>query len=234
MRIEETRRFERDGILVRELVYGKTSAYLAGTEAASGIVVAHGGSAPGKHLFLDEAIELARHGHLVLAADTSMPPLGDIDADERAFAAALQVQRQSLEVLDREGATRLGFYGHSFGATQGSILSATEPRLDAIVIAAIGTGIAEWARAEGHDETYVASIDRFDPIHFVSVPGSRRLMFQAGRLDQVISLESVRALYEAAAEPKTWREYDCGHGITVDPDACRDRVLFFNALRGDA
>lgn len=228
MKIDEVGRFEHAGVLVRELRFGETAGYLAGAESTSGVVIAHGGNAPGKHLFLDEAVEIARDGHLVLAADTSMPPLGDLAADERGFTAALLVQRQSLDVLEGEGATRLGFYGHSFGGTQAAILSATEPRLAAIVVAAMGTGISDYARSQGHDEAYFEAIDRFDPIHYASVPGRRHILFQAGRLDDVIPLASVRALYDAAAEPKSWREYDCGHGITVDPAAHRDRLAFFD------
>jgi hypothetical protein len=34
-------------------------------------------------------------------------------------------------------------------------------------------------------------------------------------------------MYEAAAPPKTWREYDCGHDVDGFGAACRDRVTFF-------
>ena len=239
-------REERDGVEIAEVRYdngtgGAASAFVvrpagAGDEALPGVVIAHGGTTPKKHKpkFVDEAVELSRRGTTVLLADTSMPPLGDAAADERATVAAVLVQRRGLDVLaSAHGATRLGFYGHSFGGHQGAILAAVEPRLDAIVIAAMGSGIVDRARGEGFsDEAYLQALDRFDPVHWVRVPGRRRLLFQHGRRDEVISLAAGRELYEAAAGPKRWAEYDWGHDLPTDPAARRDRLAFFAEALG--
>jgi dipeptidyl aminopeptidase/acylaminoacyl peptidase len=227
----------RDGVAVNEVRYdngtgGTADAFLTEpadrtTRGRPGVVFAHGGSGPGKHIFLGEAIELSRRGMFVLGADTSMPPLGDAAADEAGFVAAILVQRRGLDALDSaRDVTRLGFYGHSFGGNQGATLSAVEPRLDAIVIAAMGAGVADWVRRQGFsDEEYLAASDRFDPVHFVGASRSR-LLFQHGRQDTSISLESARALYDAALEPKTWRDYDCGHGVDGHAPARADRFAF--------
>lgn len=229
----------RDGVDISEIRYdnctgGDASAFLTEPTAPSdaprrGVVVAHGGSGPGKHFFLDEAIELSRRGMIVLGADTSMPPLGDAAADEAAMVAAVLVQRRGFDVLESARAVvSFGFFGHSFGGNQGAMLSAVEPRLDAIVIAAMGAGAADWVRRQGFsDENYLAASDRFDPIHFVATPSHGHLLFQHGTQDGSVSLDSGRTLFEAATEPKTWREYDCGHGVDGHEPARSDRFAFF-------
>lgn len=194
----------------------------------AGVVIAHGGSGPGKHFYLDEAFVLAAGGVHVLAADTSFPTFGDLDADERAIRSAILTQRRGLDVLAGLGATRLGFYGHSAGATQGAILSGVDPRLDAAVLSATGTGIARWAHGlAGLGDAHLEALDRFDPRHFVARPGRRRLLVQHGSLDPVVPVEAARAMYEVAAAPKQWREYGCDHGVDVHPPARADRVAFF-------
>ena len=218
--------------VVTEIRFAGTAAYVVEPEGATaarpGIVYAHGGTGPGKHIFLWQALEVARAGFAVLLADTSLQWQGDADADRRTLMAAVETQRRALDVLEERGATRLGYFGHSLGGTQGAILSAVEPRLDAIVIGAMGTGVADWLRATGaYDETYLEQIDRLDPRHFVSIPGPRRLLFQHGRADDDVPFKAGRALYDAAAEPKRWLEYDCGHGVDGHRPALADRIAFF-------
>jgi dipeptidyl aminopeptidase/acylaminoacyl peptidase len=228
----------RDGVVVEEIRYdraagGEAEAYLVapdGTSPRRAVVIAHGGSSPKKHLFRAEGIELAQRGFLVLVPDTIMPPLGDPAADERAGIAAVCTQRRGLDVLESRGATRFGHFGHSFGGNLGAILGAVEPRLSAVVIAAMGTGLVDWMRRQGiEDEAYLAGADRFDPIHYVPVPGRRRLLFQCGLRDEVIFETQARALYDAAAEPKRWLEYDCDHAVDAFPAARADRMAFLEA-----
>jgi dipeptidyl aminopeptidase/acylaminoacyl peptidase len=230
----------RDGVAVTEIRFaaargGQVDAFVvepAGAKGArAGVVYAHGGRGPGKHLFVSQAVELARAGMTVLLADTSLPPPGDIDVDERALADAVLVQRRALDVLAEVGADWFGYFGHSFGGAHGAILSAVEPRLEAIVIAAMGTGVVEWLRADGYtDEHYLERIERLDPIHYVTVSGRRRLLFQHGRADAAIPLAAGRALFEAAAPPKQWSEHDCDHGIDAHPPALAERIAFLQEV----
>lgn len=213
---------------VEEVSFAGTTGLVAGGPSETGVVVAHGGRGPGKHFFRDEVVALAERGHLVLAPDTWLPPAGDADAELRGFEAVLDIHRQALDLLAERGATRFGFYGHSNGGTQGAAMSAREPRLVAVVIAAMGTGNVEYLRRAGFtDPDYLAAAGRLDPIHFVPALGPARL-FQYGRHDTVVGRDTAYALYEAAAEPKLWREYDCGHGVDGDPQARLDRYAFLD------
>jgi fermentation-respiration switch protein FrsA (DUF1100 family) len=228
-----------DGVDVATIRYDRgdgafADAFLVGGDAAAGVVIAHGGTGPGKHLFLAQAVELARLGAAVLLADTSFP-LGGATA-ERVEATRVQVltQRRGLDVLAGErGATRLGFYGHSAGGMQGACLAGCEPRLDAIVVAAARGGHLRWAREEGvADRAELEAFHRLDPEHYVAIPGRRRLLFQHGRADDVIPLGEGRRLFEAAAGPKSWSEHDCGHGIDGHPAARAERLGFLDEALG--
>lgn len=225
----------RHGIPIAEIRFdngagGLAEAFLVGGAADVGVVIAHGGSAPGKHIFLGEALELAARGAAVLLADTSFPVDGT--TEERVEATRVQVltQRRGLDLLVHErGATRLGFYGHSAGGAQGACLAGCEPRLDAIVVAGSRGGHVLWALDEDvADRAELDAFHRLDPEHYVALQGRRHLLFQHGRADDVIDIDAGRRLYEAAAGSKAWSEYDCGHGIDGHLPARAERLRFLD------
>jgi cephalosporin-C deacetylase-like acetyl esterase len=239
VRLDVVARHEQEGVPVCEIRFhdgagGEVEAFVVGEADRPGVVIAHGGTGPGKHIFVGEAVALANRGFVVLLADTSYPLDGT--REERVEAQRIRVltQRRGLDVLTAEyGAARLGFYGHSAGGAVGGCLAAVEPRLTAIVVAAARGGHARWARDEGiTDPAELDAFDRLDPEHFVAVPGTRELLFQFGLHDDVIPYREARALYEAAAEPKTWSEYDCGHGIDGHAPARAERLEFFERALG--
>ena len=237
LRTSVVARDEREGLPVAEIRFdngagGDAEAYVVGERDRPGIVIAHGGAAPGKHIFVGEAVELARRGFVVLLADTSFPLHGSTQERVDATRTRVLTQRRGLDVLEREyGAKAFGFYGHSAGAAQGACLSAVEVRLEAIVIAAARGGYVRWAADEGiTDPAEIRAFDRLDPEHLVALPGERELLFQYGLRDEVIPHREARLLYEAAAEPKRWSEYDCGHGIDAHPPARAERAAFFERV----
>jgi pimeloyl-ACP methyl ester carboxylesterase len=198
-----------------------------------GLILAHGGEGDGRRYFVDEAKELAALGATVVVPSCGIPFVGDLPRDEAAIERAVVVQRRALDLLAARGATRLGFFGHSAGGLQGAILAATELRLQAVAIAAIGTGLADRASkwfeqlSPSRDE-YLAAIERWEAAPLLGRPGKRRLLVQAARFDDNVPLEAVREMYELAAEPKEWGEYDCDHGaVVVHPAAQADRLDFF-------
>jgi hypothetical protein len=237
LRLDVKRRDLRDGVDSTEVRFhagegGAVEAYVVGGVAAAGVVIAHGGAGPGKHIFLPEALELARRGFVCLLADTSFPSDGTTAERVEATRRRVLTQRRGLDVLEHVyGAMRLGFYGHSAGGMQGAVLSAVEPRLAAIVIAAARGGSVRWALAEGvADPHELDAFHRLDPEHYVAVGGPRRLLFQHGSRDPVVPPAEGRRLHDAAAEPKEWRTYDCDHGIDAHTPARADRLAFLERI----
>jgi pimeloyl-ACP methyl ester carboxylesterase len=186
---------------------------LAGAPSRTGVVVGHGGRGPGGHLFREELEALAARGHLALATDVEMPQGADDEAELRSFDAAVDVQARGLDLLAERGVTRFAFYGHSFGGARGAALAARDPRVRALVVAAMGIG------AEHRIPWDLAA--------FVALPGPLRL-FQHGTRDDVVPIHMGRALYDAAAEPKLWRSYEWDHGIDACPQARLDRYAFLD------
>jgi pimeloyl-ACP methyl ester carboxylesterase len=208
-------------------------AFVVAGDGEVGLVLAHGGEGDGRRYFVDEAKELAAVGATVVVPSCGIPLVGDLARDEVAIERAVALQRRALDLLAARGATRLGFFGHSAGGLQGAVLAATEPRLQAVAIAAMGTGLArrasEWFEqlSPSRDE-YLAAVERWEAAHLLRRAGRRRLLVQAARFDDNVPLEAVRDMYESAAEPKEWGEYDCDHGaVVVHPVAQADRLDFF-------
>ena len=202
-------------------------------EPLPGVVLAHGGFEPGKHLFLDQAVELSAAGFAVLAADTTFPRSGNAAAVEAAIRSGVVIHRRSLDVLQEHyGSSRLGLFGHSKGGSEGAVLSAVEPRLNAIVIGGMGSASPErkevaYMYTIASTRQYFEAIYSFDAGLYLSVPGQRRLLVQHGISDNAVTLAESRAMFDAASDPKAWREYDCGHGIDSHQDARSDRIAFF-------
>jgi fermentation-respiration switch protein FrsA (DUF1100 family) len=236
------------GLTVREISYdngdgGRCVATLVTPKqpTGTGVIIAHGGAGDGRRFFMTEALALAGLGMTVLLPVTELPNHGDIVATRLAIRRHVRAHRRSVDMLQTvtEGRGPLHFYGHSAGASQGALLSAVEPRVVAFCLTSIGSGtVTRLAAAElppGTTATdrYLRFLERFDPAISVAVPGRRRLLFQHGRHDPVVRRDESLKLYQAAAEPKDWREYDCGHDPDGDPQAVTDRADLFSAHPAD-
>ena len=200
-----------------------------------GVVLAHGGSDDGRRFFVSEAAALAAQGAAVILPVMRIRQDDGVDAFAADVRNAVLTERAALDVLVEAGAPpgALSFLGHSAGGALGAILSAVEPRLARIVI--FGNGAGPLARAalafglsrgRGVTEDLAAVTDWFDLAHFVGVDRRGQLLVQHGRADQTVPMEAGRALFEAAAQPKLWAEYDWDHGLGADPQARKDRAEF--------
>ena len=201
-----------------------------------GVVLAHGGSDDGRRFFTSEAAELAGQGAAVILPVMQLRLEQGVDAFAADVRKAVLIERAALDVLvDWAGAPpgALSFLGHSAGGAIGAVLSAVEPRLARIAIFGYGAGsIARSGLASGLARggavmpELTATADWFDPAHFVGVDRDAHLLVQHGRLDRNVPIEAGRALFEAAAAPKSWAEYDWGHDLDADPQARMDRLQF--------
>ncbi len=205
------------------------------TTVTFGVVVAHGGSEDGRRFFLSEAAALADRGAAVILPATRIRNNDGVDSFATDVRIAVLTERAALDVLLELGAPAdaLSFLGHSAGGALGAVLSAVEPRLTRLVIFANGAGAlfrADLARGLSGggvvSQELVAATDWFDPAHYVAVRRRAQLFVQHGRIDTTVPIEAARALFEAAATPRLWTEYDWDHGLDADPQARNDRAHF--------
>ncbi len=204
--------------------------------AVRGVVLAHGGSDDGRRFFTSEAADLAAQGAAVILPATQVSVENGIDAFAADVRRAVLIERAALDVLVDWAAAPSGglsFLGHSGGGAIGAVLSAVEPRLARTAIFGYGAGYLartfsalELARGRRLTSELAAAADWFDPARFVGVARRAHLLVQHGRLDQSVPIADGRAMYEAAASPKFWAEYDWGHGLDADPQARHDRLQF--------
>jgi dienelactone hydrolase len=204
----------------------------------AGVVFQHWGFGS-RDSFLAEALALARSGVVSLLPNApgyggrkGPRPLFHAAGPARAYAVqAVRDLRRGLDLLCEQvdvDRARLGFVGHSLGASVGGALLGAEERLRAAVLVG-GTGTISrlWlARASEAERAALAALDGTAWI------GRTRAVcfFQYGERDEFIEHADAVAYAAAAPEPKRARWYPCDHAF--DAAARRDRALFLRELLG--
>jgi dienelactone hydrolase len=166
-------------------------------------------------------------------------------AGERALFVQLVTDlRRGLDVLvarrDVDPA-RLGYVGHSLGATWGGALVGVDHRLRAAVLMGGLPSLTDpthsytdefWAQfreqyGEEKIHAYQEVIAPIDPEHFVGHAAPTRLLFQFARRDRFISDAAAKAYAAAASVPKDVRWYFTGHELS-DQGSLRDRAQWLS------
>lgn len=249
---------DADGISVQDVSWaspggGRVSAWLvvpAGAGPFAGLVYLHG-SETDRNDFLDEAVAMAHGGAVSLVLDAPFARTGDsrhpylqnygLPERERAMTAQAVVDmRRAYDVLvarpDIDPA-RLGFVGHSWGASLGAVLAAVDPRPAALVLI---SGRPSWTGfLRDSDEGFVASArelygpekwDRYlalmaplDALPLIGDVDPARLYLQYGTADDVIPTAISQELLDAAPDARA-DLYDAGHAL--DDAATADRVAW--------
>jgi dienelactone hydrolase len=148
------------------------------------------GSGGTSHDFLEWAEDLARHG--VVGMTIQQP------SDALDFTPLVVNARRALDALDEQKAvdpSRLGVMGFSLGAQTAAILSGVDHRPKVFVLMS-GRGVPEALR-------YVRR-------------AHARFLVEAGRLDEVVPQDQLRALIRAVPEPKQVRWFVAPHTLTYD------------------
>lgn len=129
---------------------------------------------------------------------------------------------QSLPQVDDE---RIGFVGYSAGARFGAILAGVEPRIRAFVFMSGGEDTVDefvsLVRPEQQAEVRPLLEDT-DGVTFIGQASPAKLLFQAGRRDEVVPRDALDTLIRAGSEPKEVRWYDAGHALNTQ--AQRDQL----------
>jgi dienelactone hydrolase len=202
--------------------------------------------------FLAEGLAAARAGAACLMIDAPyhrdefQGPTGFANpAGERALFVQLVTDlRRGLDLLvarpDVDPA-RLGYVGHSLGATWGGALVGVDHRLRAAVLMGGLPSLTDpghsytdafWAQfreqyGEEKIRAYQAVIGPIDPEHFVGHAAPTRLLFQFARRDRFISDAAAKAYAAEASLPKEVRWYFTGHELN-DQASLRDRAQWLS------
>jgi dienelactone hydrolase len=248
-----------DGVTVHDFTYaspkgGRVPAYLLvapGPGRRAGLLFMHWGQG-NRSEFLAEGLAAARAGAVCLMIDAPyhrdefQGPTGmGHPANERALFVQLVVDlRRGLDLLVARpdvDAARLGYVGHSLGATWGGALVGVDHRLRAAVFMGGLPSLTDpthsyteefWAifREQYGEEkirAYQAVIGPIDPEHFVSHAAPTRLLFQFARRDRFISDAAAKAYVAAARAPREVRWYFTGHELN-DQASLRDRAQWLS------
>jgi dienelactone hydrolase len=133
---------------------------------------------------------------------------------------------QSLPQVDDD---RIGFVGYSAGARSGAVLAGVEPRIRAFVFMSGGEDTVDEFMAlvseEQRDEVRPL-LENTDGVTFIGQAKPARLLFQAGRRDEIVPRDALETLIRAGSEPKTVKWYDAGHELNAK--AHRDQLTWLS------
>ncbi|NPC84217.1 prolyl oligopeptidase family serine peptidase, partial [Pyxidicoccus fallax] len=253
---------KRGDITVTELTYaspkgGPVPALLVtppGKGPFPAVLFQHWGQGT-KTEFLDEALALAHAGVVSLLVDAPhvrpAPWTRSVStlASHDTFVQLIMDLRRGVDLLTSRpevDGQRLGFVGHSLGATVGGALVGAEPRLRAVVLMA---GIGEFSRflresqapnpkklqertAQKDFDALVRNMENIDGVVGVRNAAPTALFFQYGRSDEWVTYAQARAYIDAAGEPKLFKFYEGGHEL--NEAASRDRVQWLRTHLGFA
>ena len=221
-----------------------------GSGPFAGLVYLHG-SETDRNDFLDEAEAMATGGAVSLVIDA---PFARTGTDRRAFlqnyglparerdmtAQAIIDVRRAYDVLTARpdvDPARLGFVGHSWGASAGVTLASVDDRPAALVLLSgrpswtgfLATSTDGWvasARQLTGEEKwaqYLAVMAPFDALAVADQVDGERIYLQYGSIDDVVPPDVAQQLLDVIPAA-TVSTYDAGHAL--DDIATADRVAW--------
>ncbi|MGH9389892.1 MAG: dienelactone hydrolase family protein [Vicinamibacteria bacterium] len=250
-----------EGVTVQDVSYlsarkGRVPGYLvrpAGEGPFAGIVYMHWGQGD-RTEFLSEAVLLAKRGALSLTIDApyhrpdveSYSFVADPEAERDGYVQLVTDLRRAVDLLAARkdvDPKRIGYVGHSLGATWGGALAGIEPRFAGYVLMG---GLPRLTDVLGDDsyaklmqqaftgqqlERYVEVLSPINPELLVgrAAPGS--ILFQFARHDRFISDASARDYVKAAGDSHDVRWYFTSHEFN-DLESPRDRMEFLKKKLG--
>jgi dienelactone hydrolase len=249
---------KRGTVTVQDIAYvspkfGKVTAYLVvppGSGPFAGLLFVHWGQG-NREEFVDEAVALAELGVVSLSMDAphARPHhwRPQDQTPEAALASDIQLivdMRRGLDLLLARpdvDPQRIGYVGHSLGATKGGILAAVDKRVRAYVLMGGAVSLTHNYRVSSNPEIalyresiptqeweeFMALLEPFDTAHYISTAAPASLLFQFARNDEFISEEEALLFEKLASEPKQTLWYNCAHDF--NDEARRDRVAWLTA-----
>jgi dienelactone hydrolase len=253
--IQEAGIEDRAGIAVHDISFaspieGRVTAYLVappGEGPFAGALYVHwlGGSTSNRGQYLEEALQLAGSGTVVLLVNAAWAgPTQfwerDIELDSAASIKQVVDLRRAIDVLAAQPGVdpeRLAYVGHDFGAMYGALLAGVDPRLKAYVLIAGIPTLTDWFLLgyvrldEAERAQYIEALAKFAPLYYINHAAPAELFFQFAEHDTYVSAENRQAFFEAASEPKRMELYKGGHQMIGDQDDL-DRLEFLRDQLG--
>jgi dienelactone hydrolase len=240
-----------EGITVYDLSYagpkgGRVTSYLIvppGKGPFAALLYVHWGQGD-RTEFLSEALVMAKRGVVSLLIDG---PFARADADRDAsfthpekerdqWIKGVIEMRRGIDVLRARNDVdlkRIGYVGHSYGATFGGVLAGIEKRIKAYVLIGGLPGftffddpvLAPFMKGftAEQKQKYADAIQPIEPIRFVGNSSPASLFFQFAQYDRYISEPAANRFFDAAGQPKNIKWYFCSHEFN-DPESRTDRL----------
>jgi len=219
----------------------------------AGIVYMHWGQGD-RTEFLSEAVLLAKEGALSLLIDApyhrpDIDPYGFVvepEAEREGYIQLVSDLRRGFDLLAARkdvDSKRIGYVGHSLGATWGGALAGIDTRFAGYVLMG---GLPRLTDVLGDDsyakmmqqgftreqlERYVEVLASINPDLFVSRAAPSSILFQFAHRDRFISEASARDYVKAAGDSHEVRWYFTSHEFN-DLDSPRDRMEFLRKKLG--
>jgi dienelactone hydrolase len=250
----------RDGAIIQDVSYtsphgGQVPTFLifpSRQAPQAGVIFGHWGEGD-REEFVDEAVILTRLGFVSLCPDAPFrrPQERELSLVEIALGDRQWVvdMRRGVDLLTARfqlPAGRLGYVGHSYGATLAGAVAGIEHRLTAVVVMAGEPALSEWMLLTTHPalvyerettpgedyRAYLAALAPLDARHYVGQATPSHLFFQIARNDEYLPVERGERYFALANEPKRMTWYDCKH--VFNGLARRERAIFLCEQLGAA
>jgi dienelactone hydrolase len=216
---------------------GRVPAYLvvpSGSGPFAAIVFVHWGQG-NRDEFLHEAMALAGAGIISLCIDApfARPDFQQAHDDTPETQAVLLKQsiieaRRAVDLLVERtdvDPQRVGYVGHSYGATIGGILAAVEKRARIYVLMGGLPSLADSYSTSQNPEivqeretippeelqSFINIMKPLDTDQYLGYAAPSVLFMQFARQDELVTEEEAERFFKAASEPKTIHWYDSGH-----------------------
>ena len=196
------------------------------------------------------AVELARHGAVVVALDAPFARRGgeplrfteDDSAEQVQLMTDLQRAVDLLVARLDVDASRLGYVGISYGGAMGALFVGIERRLKTGVLVVADGGLVTHltgpedggsplaALSCAERRRWLESMIPIEPVKYIGFASSTPLLLQSGRQDNLVPPRDAERLHAAAPDPKTVQWYDAGHGLPVQ--AVRARSFWLHEQLG--
>ncbi len=169
----------------------------------AGVVFLHWGMGD-RSQFLGESMLFAKKGILSLLIEIPF------NGKEDYLIQSIINIRRAVDLLSSRkdvNVEKLGYVGHSWGATLGGILAGVEKRLKVLILMAGYPAISN-KRPFPFDG---ANLERLDAVHFIANAAPASLLFQFAKNDVLVTKEEAIQFYEESSEPKQIKWYQTDH-----------------------